>query len=560
MTAQGQAGDQSARRALPVLVTFLLSLVLAMTGVARAAVPTHLVSGMPTSDATPMRACDPAMLTTLHRVEIPAPPEGWSGTPQAVSVFNVFGGEVMVGLGDRQVCGRMHDARTRDSRFRTGVGLVVVPERGSHDPVQVGWHPPVKPHWIPTVRLGGPSPVQQEDTLRLMVRAACLAIALALAFSALMGFVGARDRSFLAHVAMCLTLLLWQATLNGLGGYPQPWLPVDGRETQWQVAFTGFGFAAVSYGAWQQAGTVGRSPRLRRLSRWMIRLFIGVGVLVPLLPPSALASAWWLVDRLFALGALAVTVAACLSVWRGDRRAFAAIAAIVPLLLLFVPQVAGTRPVVEYRVEIVQLALTWFLIVMAYTLTNRYGRLREQRDAMRQLADTDALTGLPNRRAGLARLDDCFERARAEGLPLSLGFVDIDRFKQINDMHGHEAGDRVLAAVGATLAGSVRRREDVIRMGGEEFLVLLPGVDAAGAHMRLEAMRHRIAGTGPLLGIPGLVITASIGLATLADDDAAPAALLHRADGAMYRAKRGGRDRVEGHTDTAGDPRPALQD
>lgn len=172
-----------------------------------------------------MRACDPARVEGLHTIEIPAPDGGWSGVPQAVNVFNVFAGEVMVGLGDRVICGRMHDARTRDSRFRAGVGIVVVPQAGTRDPVRVGWVPPVKPHWIPTVRIGGPSPVQQEDTLRLVVRTACLAIALALAFSALMGFVGARERTFLGHVAMCLGLLLWQTTLNGLGAIRSPGCP-----------------------------------------------------------------------------------------------------------------------------------------------------------------------------------------------------------------------------------------------------------------------------------------------------------------------------------------------
>ena len=506
--------------------------------------PAFLVGGTATEDGTPMRACPPGALAQLQEVEIPAPPEGWPGTPQAVNVFNVFAGEVMVGLGDRVVCGRMHDARTRDSRFRAGVGLVVVPPAGSRDPVRVAWMPPVKPHWIPTIRIGGPSPVQQEDTLRLVIRTACLAIALALAFSALMGFIGARDRTFLAHAAMCLTVLLWQATLNGLSGFPVPWLPVGDREAWWQVAFTAFGFAALLYGLWSQSGVVGLWPRLRHAARWSVRGFVAVGVVVPLLPYSGLRPAWWLVDHAFLVSAVGLTCVAVLSLRRGDRRAFAAIVAAVPVLALFAPPLLGGRFGLEYRVEIIQAVLTWFLIVMAYTLTNRYGQLRAQRDAMRQLADTDALTGLPNRRAGLARLDRCFAEARRDATPLSLGFVDVDLFKRINDTHGHEVGDRVLVAVADALVADVRSHDDVVRMGGEEFLVLLPGVDARRAHARLEAMRRRIADTAPMLGVADLQLTASIGLATLRPGDDEAVALLRRADEAMYRAKHAGRDRV----------------
>ena len=508
-----------------------------------------------------MRACPPGALAHLQEIEIPAPEGGWPGTPQAVNVFNVFAGEVMVGLGDRVVCGRMHDARTRDSRFRSGVGLVVVPPADSHDPVRVAWMPPVKAHWIPTIRIGGPSPVQQEDTLRLVVRTACLAIALALAFSALMGFIGARDRTFLVHAAMCLTLLLWQAALNGLTGYPVPWLPVGDREAWWQVAFTAFGFAALLYGLWSQSGVVGLWPRLRYVARWSVRAFIAVGVLVPLLPYGGLRPTWWLVDHAFLVLALGLTCVAALSLRRGDRRAFAAIVAVTPVLMLLTPPLLGGRFGMEYRVEIIQVVLTWFLIVMAYTSTNRYGQLRAQRDAMRQLADTDALTGLPNRRAGLARLDHCFAEARRDGTPLSLGFVDVDLFKRINDTHGHAIGDRVLVAVADALVADVRSHDDVVRMGGEEFLVLLPGVDARRAHARLEAMRRRIADTAPVLGVADLHLSASIGLATLRPDDDEAVALLRRADEAMYRAKHAGRNQVmddstEGPLDTFQPPSP----
>lgn len=553
IATMGTAARQGAEQMQPVMPPMRITrwlalgwmLLMQFMAAASASEPArYLLSGAPTTAATPMRECEPGTLALLDEIVIPAPPGGWSGAPQAVNVFNVFAGEVMVAVGERRVCGRMHDARTRDSRFRASVGMVAVPRAGSDDPIRVAWQTPVKSHWIPTVRLGAPSPVQQEDTLRLLARAASLAIALALAFSALMGFIGARDRTFVAHVLMCLILLLWQAVLSGLSGYPRPWLPIGDNASWWLVAFSAFSYAALLHGTWSQCGSITQRRLPRRAVRWTIALLVLLGVATPLASPALLGPLWWVIDHLFAVAGTVLVILAILAIRAGERRAVAAIAAIAPLLVLFIPQVSGSRPVVEYRVEMLQLTTTWFLIVMAYTLTNRYGQLRRQRDAMRALADTDALTGLPNRRAGLQRLDTLITRAQQQAMPLSVAFVDIDLFKQINDRHGHDVGDRVLVAVATTLAASVRQRDDVIRIGGEEFLVLLPGVDGRAAVPRMDLVRQRVAELAPLLDVPGLSPTASIGLTSLQPGDLDAAAMLRRADAAMYRAKHAGRNRV----------------
>ena len=186
-----------------------------------------LIAGAATDEQAPLRACSAESLARMRpAIEIAAPDGGWSGAPQGVGVFNVFAGEVMIFHGDRQVCGDMQDARTRDSRFRAGVGLVVVPKQGTVEPIRVAWESPLKARWIPTVHLGAPSPLQQEDTLRLVVRTACVAIALALALSALMGFATTRGRDFLVYTLVCALLVVWQAVLSGLSGYPEPWLPL----------------------------------------------------------------------------------------------------------------------------------------------------------------------------------------------------------------------------------------------------------------------------------------------------------------------------------------------
>ncbi|WP_449302519.1 diguanylate cyclase [Pseudoxanthomonas mexicana] len=505
----------------------------------------YLVAGAPTSEQAPQRHCTPAMRAQLtERVEIPAPPGGWSGAPQAVNVFNVFAGEVRVHHGDREVCGRMHDARTRDSRFRAGIGMVAVPPAGSREPIQVAWSTPLKAGWIPTVRIGAPSPIQQFDTARLLVRTACVAIAIALAFMALMGFLSTRDRVFLGYTLLCTLTVLGQAVLSGLSGYPEPWLPIGDQESRWLVVLSCLGLPVLLYVMWLLNGA---ARAWRAAGRWLARAtvaFCATALLAVWLPQGALSRLATGMDAGFAVGCVAILVLSLAGLRRRRGDALAAIAAVLPFLAMTLMDMADNRVLIEYRVEAIQLAITWFLTVSAYVLNLRLGQLRRQRDEMRALADTDELTGLPNRRAGLKRLEQHMDAARADGGLLAVGFLDIDLFKRINDVHGHAVGDRVLVAVAATLTSAVRDPADVIRMGGEEFLVLLPGIGGATARARLDAMRTGVGAAGAALGIEGLAVTASIGLASLTPDDADAASLLRRADEAMYRAKRAGRDRV----------------
>jgi diguanylate cyclase (GGDEF)-like protein len=164
-------------------------------------------------------------------------------------------------------------------------------------------------------------------------------------------------------------------------------------------------------------------------------------------------------------------------------------------------------------VEALQLSVTWLLMMSAYALNQRLGRLRQQRDELRQLAETDGLTGLPNRRAGLQQLARQLERVDRERGPLVIGFLDIDLFKDINDRHGHAVGDQVLVAVARALRAAVRSQDQVVRMGGEEFLLLMPGMPREAASARLDRLRQRLTEAARALQVPGLEVTASIGLA-----------------------------------------------
>lgn len=165
----------------------------------------------------------------------------------------------------------------------------------------------------------------------------------------------------------------------------------------------------------------------------------------------------------------------------------------------------------------------------------------EARAELAHLADTDPLTGLANRRAFTARLEGEVERARRHGHLLTLAIMDLDDFKSINDTHGHQTGDRVLAEVGRHLQATSRAGEMVARIGGEEFAWILPEVDATGSLVPVERARREIAGV-VVDGVSG--ITCSVGVCDL-EGARDVEDLLRQADRALYRAKRAGRDRVE---------------
>ena len=172
---------------------------------------------------------------------------------------------------------------------------------------------------------------------------------------------------------------------------------------------------------------------------------------------------------------------------------------------------------------------------------------RERERLVSQLAHQvhhDALTGLPNRRACDLRLQAAVERAAATGGPLCVALLDVDRFKAINDRHGHQAGDQVLAQVGERLVDSLRQPDVFVgRTGGEEFLVVLEGMGLDDALPRVEQARRAIAATRFDAGGDGLVCSISAGLVQRTGDEA-PDDLLRRADEGLYEAKRRGRNRI----------------
>jgi diguanylate cyclase (GGDEF)-like protein len=168
--------------------------------------------------------------------------------------------------------------------------------------------------------------------------------------------------------------------------------------------------------------------------------------------------------------------------------------------------------------------------------------------ALAQLrASTDLLSGLPNQRAVQDTLKRMVAQASRTITPLSAALVDLDHFKEINDIHGHDRGDEALAAVGVALRNAVRESDFVGRYGGEEFLLLLPSTDTPGAMQVAEAVRAAIAA----IRVPGieLTLTASAGVATLPRDAGDSVTLFRAADRALYAAKNAGRNRSRAASD-----------
>ncbi|WP_233170346.1 sensor domain-containing diguanylate cyclase [Aquitalea sp. ASV15] len=172
--------------------------------------------------------------------------------------------------------------------------------------------------------------------------------------------------------------------------------------------------------------------------------------------------------------------------------------------------------------------------------------LRQARDLAQRAAQTDPLTSICNRSAIMQQFARLLARAAASGLPLAVAIIDLDHFKQINDRLGHPAGDRVIIDFVQRIQPMLRPHDGFGRLGGEEFLLLLPGYSQSEAELSLHAMLAAVAASRPLPELPGFGYSCSAGLAMWrAGDDLAQ--LYARADVALYQAKASGRNTLCRH-------------
>jgi diguanylate cyclase (GGDEF)-like protein len=196
-----------------------------------------------------------------------------------------------------------------------------------------------------------------------------------------------------------------------------------------------------------------------------------------------------------------------------------------------------------------RLILLGISTLLAVTIVRRAQRLL-------YLAARDRLTGLYNRGHFDRALTAAMEATARDGQPLSLAILDIDHFKQINDVYGHALGDRALIEVAHLLSRAMRRTDMVARYGGEEFVILMPGTPRDAALLRLEALRQEVASAPIDLGENRrLIVNFSAGIAgTVSDKTASPKDLLSRADARLLAAKRAGRARCIGTDAFTEDP------
>ncbi len=209
----------------------------------------------------------------------------------------------------------------------------------------------------------------------------------------------------------------------------------------------------------------------------------------------------------------------------------------------------GLTPAPERREHIDTVAS---LLALAVRNVELFRRVRE-------LSMVDPLTGCLLRHYGLATLAAEMRRARRSGLPLSVLMFDLDDFKELNDRHGHLAGDQALVIVGRLLKEALRVSDMRCRYGGEEFLVVLPETGMAGAVRAAENLKRQFEKTPLPVAGEHVVVTASFGVTEVTPADVQTTAVLARADAALYEAKRAGRNRVAaagGSAAAAGVPRP----
>lgn len=194
-----------------------------------------------------------------------------------------------------------------------------------------------------------------------------------------------------------------------------------------------------------------------------------------------------------------------------------------------------------------QFAAGYLLLALLALLALRVQLATErQREEMRKLANTDALTGIANRRHLMQLGQRECSRARRYGSPLSVLMLDIDRFKSVNDRWGHQTGDRVIQELARLMLLFVREQDSCGRLGGEEFALLLPETDAAGVERIAGRLRSKVEDSATVHADDGSAVrfTVSIGVASLSSEDASFDAVLQRADRALYQAKEDGRNRL----------------
>jgi len=490
--------------------------------------------------------CDVESSALWQRFEIAAPDGGWKGEPVAVLVHGGPSDRVQISQGARIYCGQFGDAARMDSRFHTGVGGVFVPAAGSAQPIVVHALGPDIALWPVVLTSGPPAAVQRQDSYRFGLRIGVLSVMFSVVISSLLAFLVTRESALLIFALNSAVVFVWIALMTGVSSFPGAWLPVG----EWRVRLL-IGVPLLMVVGTTTLMFSGRAQRKRHI--WLPSLAVAMGlVAVTVLLLSLMMDASLLAPLAMLVEIVSMAVlggVAAFSVWRflkaRSTTAMGNFVALLPVLFVGVVGALMGGAFVSWKIEWMVGTVAWIGVAASAVLLLRLGNIRRQRDTMRRLAETDSLTGLANRRAAIQELERCMAESRRTRSSLGLIFVDIDHFKAVNDVHGHAMGDAVLIAVSERLRSLVRTSDTVARLGGEEFLMILPGADETTCVRLGQRCSEEVLG----IELPcetGLVrVTISVGVASSdRHPDAQAGQLLQLADKAMYSAKRAGRNRV----------------
>lgn len=370
----------------------------------------------------------------------------------------------------------------------------------------------------------------------------------AVSLAALLIWFVLKERLFVLYATMFLLQALYVAYLSGQGfDWPLLAFAAPFASFAWNVPAALSGGAACLFTR-EIADLKRFSPRVYAVFGWSsvgfvllacanAAKFFGLGPLVNAL------------GNIMFLGLAIFTAVVCFLAWRrGNRPAgwfliawtllegFIIAAAAVFLLTSRVPD--------SLYFEGLPLSMVAASILIALGVADR---LRAQRMALTEAerrAQTDPLTGVLNRNSLIERLQSACARAQTRGLPISLLFIDLDHFKQINDSFGHQAGDQCLRAIIAPIHAELRQSDVIGRYGGEEFVVVLSSADAAMSVLIAQRILERVSEVQVDGFGPPIRLTCSIGIASSDTLGVWGENLIARADAAVYEAKRGGRNRV----------------
>jgi diguanylate cyclase (GGDEF)-like protein len=387
---------------------------------------------------------------------------------------------------------------------------------------------------------------RREDARWLAMATACFAIMAAMAVMALLFAAELRDVTFVHYAGYVLTYALILAIQTGYVAAPLEWNWVVQAPNAWARIATGSSVLFASLFVNRFADLAHFAPRMR-----IAVLVIGVATWA-LMMLGSLPVAWLivvssqLINPLLILGGPTILAASVIAWRRGSRYAGFFLLGWTPLLAITVlgsAQIFGVLQSWTWLTDGSLVSGALEALVLSLGLGDRALALRHDRDIAQAQADSDALTNVFNRRGFDRRMDVMVEHAQRQRRPLTLLFLDLDRFKLLNDHQGHAAGDAALIAVTRLMRSDMRAHDVLGRYGGEELLAVLPGCDLEAATLIAERMRVDLQALGIPVTSSADVLTASIGVAVFERGDDAKA-LIDRADQAMYAAKRAGGNRI----------------